>query len=94
VTARFVTKPRRGVLTAKPRWSTGCAFIDFDRDGFLDLVVVHYVDLDLARTPRPGDKSQCQWKGALVLCGPRGLPGETVSLYKNDGHGHFTDVSD
>jgi enediyne biosynthesis protein E4 len=84
----------RGLLTAKPRWSTGCAFIDFDRDGFLDLVVVHYVDLDLARTPRPGDKSQCQWKGVPVLCGPRGLPGETVSLYKNDGHGHFTDVSD
>ena len=92
-TFRDETKAR-GLLTPKPRWSTGCAFVDFDRDGFLDLVVVHYVDFDLASTPRPGDKAQCQWKGAPVLCGPRGLPGETISLYRNDGHGHFTDVSD
>jgi enediyne biosynthesis protein E4 len=83
----------RGLLAPK-RWSTGCAFIDYNRDGYLDLVVVHYVDFDLAHTPRPGDKSQCQWKGMSVLCGPRGLPPETVSLYENDGRGHFTDVSD
>lgn len=83
----------RGLLTSN-RWSTGCAFIDYNRDGYLDLVVVHYVDFDLAHTPRPGDKSQCQWKGMPVLCGPRGLSPETVSLYENDGHGHFTDVSD
>jgi hypothetical protein len=56
--------------------------------------VVHYVDFDIAKTPRPGDKAQCQWKGLPVLCGPRGLPGETVSLYENDGHGHFVDVSE
>jgi enediyne biosynthesis protein E4 len=84
----------RGLLSPKPRWSTGCAFIDFNRDGYLDLVVVHYVDFDMEHTPRPGDKTQCQWKGRPVLCGPRGLPAETVSFYENDGHGHFTDVSD
>src|ERR1700722_17221752 len=91
-TFRDETK-ERGLLASK-RWSTGCAFIDYNRDGHLDLVVVHYIDFDLAHTPRPGDKSQCQWKGLPVLCGPRGLPPETVSLYENDGHGHFTDVSD
>ena len=91
-TFRDETK-ERGLLAPK-RWSTGCAFVDFNRDGFLDLVVVHYVDFDLAHTPRPGDKAQCQWKGLPVLCGPRGLPPETVSLYENDGHGHFSDVSD
>lgn len=85
---------QRGLLQAKPRWSTGCAFLDFNRDGFLDLVVVHYVDFDIEHTPRPGDKSQCQWKGMPVLCGPRGLPAETISLYRNDGHGNFADVSD
>jgi hypothetical protein len=84
----------RGLIQPKPRWSTGCAFFDFNRDGYQDLVVVHYVDFDLKQTPRPGDKSQCQWKGLPVLCGPRGLPAETISLYQNDGHGKFTDVSD
>ena len=84
----------RGLATPQRRWSTGCAFLDFNRDGFLDLVVVHYIQFDPAKTPRPGDKSQCRWKGLPVLCGPRGLPAETVSLYENDGHGHFKDVSD
>jgi hypothetical protein len=84
----------RGLAMPKMRWSTGCAFLDFNRDGFLDLVVVHYIEFDPAKTPHPGEKSQCEWKGLPVICGPRGLPGETISLYENDGHGHFTDVSD
>jgi len=84
----------RGLASPKTRWSTGCAFVDFNRDGALDLVVVHYMEFDPAKTPHPGEKSQCQWKGLPVICGPRGLPGETLSLYQNDGHGHFTDVSD
>ena len=84
----------RGLEQPKTRWSTGCAFVDFNRDGALDLMVVHYIEFDPAKTPHPGEKSQCQWKGLPVICGPRGLPGETVSLYQNDGHGHFTDVSD
>ena len=84
----------RGLASAKTRWSTGCAFVDFNRDSALDLMVVHYIEFDPAKTPHPGEKSQCQWKGLPVICGPRGLPGETISLYQNDGHGHFTDVSD
>jgi len=84
----------RGLVSPKPRWSTGCAFVDFNRDGYLDLVVVHYVDFDVEHTPHPGEQTQCQWKGRPVMCGPRGLPPETLSFYENDGHGHFTDVSD
>ena len=84
----------RGLLSPKTRWSTGCAFMDFNRDGALDLVVVHYIEFDPAKTPHPGERTQCEWKGLPVICGPRGLPGETVTLYQNDGHGHFTDVSD
>jgi hypothetical protein len=83
-----------GLESPHDRWSTGCAFLDFNRDGALDLVVAHYIELDISKTPRAGDKSQCIWKGQPVLCGPRGLPAETISLYQNDGHGHFTDVSD
>jgi hypothetical protein len=92
-TFRDETK-ERGLGQPTDRWSTGCAFLDFNRDGFLDLVVVHYVDFDIAHTPHPGDLSQCQWKGRPVMCGPRGLPAETLSFYENDGHGHFTDLSD
>ncbi len=84
----------RGLEQKNTRWSTGCAFVDFNRDGALDLIVVHYIEFDPAKTPHPGEKSQCEWKGLPVICGPRGLPGETVTLYENDGHGHFTDVSD
>jgi hypothetical protein len=92
-TFRDETK-ERGLLSPKARWSTGCAFIDFNRDGNLDLVVVHYVDFDIDHTPHPGEQTQCQWKGRPVMCGPRGLPPETISFYENDGHGHFSDVSD
>jgi hypothetical protein len=83
----------RGLDRPGSRWSTGCAFIDYDRDGWLDLVVANYIDFDAQQTPRPRDRSGCNWKGVPVPCGPRGLKGETMTLYHNDGHGHFTDVT-
>ncbi len=91
-TFRDETK-ERGLYEAESRWSTGCAFIDYDRDGYLDLVVAHYVDFKAQETPAPRDKSGCNWKGMPVPCGPRGLKGETMTLYHNDGHGHFVDVT-
>ena len=84
---------QRGLEHAGSRWSTGCAFIDYDRDGWLDLVVANYIDFNAQETPRPRDRSGCNWKGIPVPCGPRGLKGETMTLYHNDGHGHFTDVT-
>jgi hypothetical protein len=83
----------RGLDHPGSRWSTGCAFIDYDRDGWLDLVVANYVDFDAQQTPRPRERSLCHWKGIPVPCGPRGLKGETMTLYRNNGHGHFTDVT-
>jgi enediyne biosynthesis protein E4 len=83
----------RGLDRPGARWSTGCAFIDYDRDGWLDLVVANYIDFNAQQTPRPRDRSGCNWKGIPVPCGPRGLKGETMTLYHNDGHGHFTDVT-
>lgn len=84
---------QRGLYRPESRWGTGCAFIDYDRDGYLDLAVANYVDFDAQSTPRPRDNSGCNWKGIPVPCGPRGLKGETMTLYHNDGHGHFVDVT-
>jgi hypothetical protein len=91
-TFRDETK-ERGLYRPASRWSTGCAFIDYDRDGYLDLVVANYVDFKAQDSPLPRTQSGCNWKGMPVPCGPRGLKGETMTLYHNDGHGHFVDVT-
>ena len=92
-TFRDVTK-ESGLDRPEVRWSTGCAFLDYDRDGALDLAVANYLDFDPAKTIKGTDpNSPCRWKTLVVPCGPMGLPSETMSLYHNDGHGHFTDVS-
>ncbi|HEY6128203.1 MAG TPA: CRTAC1 family protein [Candidatus Acidoferrum sp.] len=74
-------------------WSTGCAFIDYDRDGKLDLFVATYVDFDLKTAPEPGEGASCVWKGVPVMCGPRGLPWGKNILYHNNGDGIFEDVT-
>jgi hypothetical protein len=88
-----VTK-KTGLSHDKVRWGTGCAFVDYDRDGKLDLFVSEYVDFDPNHTPEPGSSSLCQWKGISVMCGPRGLKGTRNELYHNNGDGTFTDVSE
>lgn len=75
------------------RWGTGCTFVDYDRDGYLDLFVSNYVDLDLAKTPKAGQDPACDWKGIPVMCGPSGLPKALNALYHNNRDGTFTDVS-
>jgi len=82
-----------GVAGTGKEWGTGCAFIDYDRDGKLDLAVANYVHFDLAHTPRPGQTPACMWKGTPVMCGPRGLESAPNILYHNLGGGRFADVS-
>jgi len=74
-------------------WGSGCAFVDYNRDGHLDLMVANYVDFNPATTPTPGEGSSCVWKGVAVMCGPRGLPAAKNILYKNMGDGTFSDVT-
>ncbi|RXS96562.1 CRTAC1 family protein [Silvibacterium dinghuense] len=82
-----------GVAGTGAEWGTGCAFVDYDRDGKLDLMVANYVHFDLATIPKPGEGVMCLWKGTPVMCGPRGLPHTTNILYHNVGDGKFEDVS-
>ncbi len=84
---------KAGVAGSGKAWGTGCAFVDYDRDGRLDLMVANYVDFDLAAAPAPGERPTCIWKGVPVMCGPRGLPGAKNILYHNKGDGTFEDVT-
>jgi hypothetical protein len=85
---------KSGLAQEKGRWATGCNFLDYDRDGHLDLFVCNFIKLDPDRIPSANDMSFCQWKGVPTMCGPRGLPGDTNALYHNNGDGTFTDVSE
>src|SRR5579871_3053232 len=84
---------KAGVAGSGKAWGTGCAFVDYDRDGHLDLMVDNYVDFDLASTPAPGERVNCLWKGVPVMCGPQGLPTSSNILYHNRGDGTFEDVT-
>ena len=77
---------------AQERWGAGCSFVDYDRDGHLDLFVSNYLNFDFAHALKPGENSNCNWKGVPVNCGPRGLPFSHHSLYHNDGQEVFADV--
>ncbi len=91
-TFRDVTK-EAGLLNSEVRWGAGCSFVDYNRDGHLDLFVSNYVQFDFAQVPKPGAAVNCNWMGIPVNCGPRGLPFGKHSLYRNNGDGTFTDVS-
>jgi hypothetical protein len=80
--------------TPRPRWNTGCCFVDYDRDGHLDLFVANYVNFDPQVVPQPGDNQYCRYYGLSVGCGPQGLSGGTNILYHNRGDGTFEDVSE
>ena len=84
---------KMGLKTGKAEWSTGCSFVDYDRDGKADLFVARYLDFSYDSVPRPGQGQWCQWKGINVMCGPRGLKMAANALYHNNGDGTFTDVS-
>ncbi len=84
---------RAGLRQPATRYGSGCSWVDYDRDGRLDLFVANYLNTTLDKLPKPGENSDCTWKGVPVNCGPRGLPPGSVQLFHNNGDGTFTDVS-
>jgi hypothetical protein len=87
------TTKAAGLWNEQPRWGAGCSFLDYNRDGHLDLFISNYVRFSFEHAPVPGENVNCNWKGVPVECGPRGLPTGKHSLYRNNGDGTFTDVS-
>ncbi len=82
-----------GLAQSEPRFGTGCTFVDYDRDGHLDLFVANYINLNGTPVPAAGSNRYCEFEGVAVACGPLGLPKEHCALYHNNGNGTFTDVS-
>ncbi len=83
-----------GLTQDRVRYNTGCAFFDADNDGDLDLFVANYLRFDFETTPKPGDNPYCYYRNVPTACGPRGLPFDRNLLYRNNGDGTFTDVSE
>jgi hypothetical protein len=84
---------KAGLRQDAVRYASGCTWVDYDRDGQLDLFVAYYLDTTLEKLPKPGENVDCRWKGVPVNCGPRGLPTGFIRLFHNNGDGTFTDVS-
>ncbi len=89
----FTDVTKASGLGSDTGWATGAAFGDYDHDGFVDLFVPHYVDLNLNDLPTLGSRKTCMYHDIAVQCGPRGLQGSPDNLYRNNGDGTFTDVS-
>ncbi len=85
---------KAGLSRPAVHFGSGCTWVDYDRDGKLDLFVSHYVVFDQEKIQPRGKNPACNWRGSPVYCGPMGLPHEPCRLYRNNGDGTFTDVSE
>lgn len=91
----FVDVSRKvGLPAVSGRWGAGCAFLDYDHDGRLDIFVSNYAQIDAKTPPKPGATPDCFWKGTPVACGPKGLPMAHNLLLRQNAAGTFEDASE
>jgi hypothetical protein len=90
----FTDVSEKAGVAGSGRWGAGCCFLDYDRDGYLDLFVANYVNFDPEKAPRPGQAPYCNYNDIPDPCGPQGFAGGTNMLYRNRGNGTFVDVSE
>ena len=92
---RFEDWTARSGLAGDDRWTTSAVFHDLDGDGDLDLYLCNYLRFPLQDPPLHGKPGfSCRWKEFEVMCGPKGLQPEADRCFRNDGDGHFTDVTE
>ena len=85
---------KAGLLQDGTHFGSGCTFIDYNRNGHLDLFVSNYVNIDLASAAKPSlDIPNCSFQDVAVACGPKGLKYPQHYLFRNNGDGTFSDVS-
>ncbi len=85
---------KAGLLRPGTHYGSGCTWVDYDRDGRLDLFVSHYIVFDPKTTPIRGKDPNCNYRGVPVYCFMLKTPQEPPRLYHNNGDGTFTDVSE
>ena len=78
---------RAGIKNAG-RWAASAAWFDFDRDGYLDLLVTNYAQFSF------DDVKKCELDGKPAYCAQKAYEGMPLTLYHNNGDGTFTDVSE
>jgi len=71
-------------------WSTSAGWFDYDKDGWLDLVVTNYINWNAKNNIWCGERRP----GYRSYCHPGNYKGQRIKLYHNNHDGTFTDVSD